>query len=311
MINYSIVISTYNQVETLRLALESLRRQIKNPKTFEIIVADDYSNDNTEELIKKLHYPIFLKYTRAVSNQGRAKNRNRGYQKAVGQWIIFLDGDMLPEPDFIESYLRAWDEYPDAVAIGSWKLPREWWETRWQRYLATRGRMTKNHGDIIPGKYFTGGNFAVKKTIIDHLCGFETSFEGWGGEDTDFGFKLDNENIPIRYIPKACCYHYHKKTLSETVAEYEKFGQGGFPLLTKRYPNKIIFERGWLLGLPFPGNSLGRKIIAILLFPLRSRLTLAFLKFVARIKDGALCSDFMFDLLFYGNLAKGYRRRGK
>jgi glycosyltransferase involved in cell wall biosynthesis len=311
MINYSIVISTYNQVETLRLALESLRRQIKNPKTFEVIIADDCSGDNTEDLVKKLKYPIFLKYTRADSNRGRAKNRNRGYQKAVGQWIIFLDGDMLPEPDFIENYLRAWDEFPDAVAIGSWKLPREWHETQWQRYLATRGRMTSNHGDLIPGKYFTSGNFAIKKATIDHFCGFDTSFEGWGGEDTDFGLKLDKENIPIRYIPKACCYHYHNKTLSETIIEYQKFGQHGFPQLIKKYPKIVIFEKGWLLGLPSPGNTLFRNFISTVLYPLRSSIVLAFLNIIARIRDGAMLSDFMFDWLFYGNLAKGYRRRDK
>jgi glycosyltransferase involved in cell wall biosynthesis len=311
MIHYSIVISTYNQVETLRLALESLRRQIKNPKTFEVIIADDCSSDNTDEFVKKLRYPIFLKYTRVEFNQGRAKNRNRGYQKAVGQRIIFLDGDMLPEPDFIDSYLRAWEEYPDAVTIGSWKLPREWRQTRWQRYLSTRGRMTMNHGDIIPGKYFTSGNFAIKKTTLDHLCGFDTTFEGWGGEDTDFGLKLDIDKIPIRYVPKASCYHYHKKTLSETISEYRKFGQGGFPILARRYPNAIIFEQGWLLGLPGAGQSLAKKMISTVLYPLRSRLALALLKYLASINDGALFSDFMFDWLFYGNLATGYRRRGK
>jgi glycosyltransferase involved in cell wall biosynthesis len=311
MISYSIVISVCNQVETLRPALECLRRQIKNPKAFEVIIADDCSSDGTEEFVRRLRYPIFLKYSRSDSTQGRAINRNRGYQKAAGQWIIFLDGDMVPEPDFIDSYLKSWEQFPDSVVIGSWKLPGELKINRWHEYFISRGRLTMSHGDLVPGKYFTSGNFAIRKTLLDHFCGFDTSFEGWGGEDTDFGFKLEHESIPIHYIPRACCYHYHQKTLSQTLDEYQKFGMGGFPLLNEKYPEKVIFDKGWLLGLPGPGYTLSRKMISVLLFPLRAAPTLALLSRLARIKGGALFSDSMFDWLFYGYLARGYRHRPK
>ncbi len=311
MISYSIVISTYNQVKTLRPALESLRRQIKTPKIYEIIIADDCSDDGTEEFVKKLRYPIFLKYTRSDGIQGRAKNRNRGFQKAVGEWIIFLDGDMVPGPELVDAYLKSWETYPDAVVIGSWALPEGWKESRWQRYLSSRGRLVMVHGDKVPGKYFTSGNFAIKKAILDRLCGFDTSFKGWGGEDTDFGLRLDHESIPIYYIPQARSYHHHKKTLPETLVEYEKFGQSGFPALAEKYPNEIIFENGWLLGLPGPEYTFLRRLISIPLYPLRSAPVMAILKELARIEDGKLFSDFLFDWLFYGHLAKGYRRRIK
>ncbi|HBC45582.1 MAG TPA: hypothetical protein DCZ43_00905 [candidate division Zixibacteria bacterium] len=311
MISYSIVILVYNQVETLRMTLESLRRQIKNPKTFEVIIADDFSADGTEEFVKKLRYPIFLKYSRSSSNQGRANNRNRGYQKAVGQWIIFLDGDRVPEHNFIDGYFSSWNQFPDSVVIGSWRFPKEWKISRWHKYLASRGRLTMSHGDVVAGKYFTSGNFAIKKTMFDHLGGFDIAFKGWGGEDTDFGIRLELEKIPIHYIPEAFCYHYHNKTLSQTIDEYFKFGAGGFPLLYRKYPNTVIFEKGWLLGLPGPGYTWYRKLISAFLFPLRSSLVLALLSRLARIDDGALFSDFMFDWLFYGHLAKGYKQREK
>ena len=216
---------------------------------------------------------------------------------------------MIPESDFIDGYLNSLNQFPDAAVIGSWKLPKEWKITPWQKYFSTRGRLTMVHGDTIPGKYFTSGNFAIKKTVLDRYCGFDTAFEGWGGEDTDFGLKLEHDSIPIRYIPQACCYHYHKKTLAQTIGEYEKFGKGGFPLLSEKYPKAIIFEKGWLLGLPDPGRTFSRRIISALLFPLRTGLTLALLSRLAKVRDGALFSDFMFDWLFYGHLAKGYRHR--
>jgi glycosyltransferase involved in cell wall biosynthesis len=309
MINYSIVISTCNQVNTLRPALESLRRQIRNPKAFEIIISDDCSDDDTEQFVKKLRYPIFMKYLKSDEAQGRARNRNRGFQKAVGEWVIFLDGDMVPGPELIDAYLQSWGDYPDSVVIGSWVFPEGWQQSRWQKYLASRGRLVMAHGDKVPGKYFTSGNFAIKRVILERLCGFDTSFGGWGGEDTDFGLKVEHESIPIYYIPEALSYHHHKKTLAETLIEYEKFGAGGFPILAWKYPDKIIFEKGWLLGLPGPGYTLSRRLTSGLLYPLRSVLLLAVLDILVRIKNGALFSDFLYDWLFYGHLAKGYRHR--
>ena len=311
MINYSIVISTFNQVDTLRPALENLRRQIKNPKAFEIIIADDSSIDGTDEFVRKLRYPIFLKYIRSETNQGRAKNRNRGFQKAAGEWVIFIDGDLIPEPDFIESYLRAWNEFPESLILGSWKFPKEWKESRYQTYFATRGRMMMKHGEKVPGKYFTSINFAIRKNLFDRLGGFDNSFESWGGEDTDFGLRLERESIPIRYFPAASCCHFHKKSLADAIREYEKYGQGGFPLLVKKYPDDIIFEKGWLLGLPGSDKKLIHRIVSILLYPLRSSLALAILARLAAINSGELFSDSMFDWLFYGYLARGYRHRAK
>ncbi len=309
MISYSIVVSTYNQLETLKLILESLRRQIRNPKTFEIIIADDCSSDGTDEFVRKQRYPIFLKYSRSDSRQGRAVNRNRGFQKTAGQWIIFLDGDMVPQPDFIEAYLDSWDDFPDSVVIGSWAFPSGWKISPWQKYLASRGRLLMSHGEKVPGKYFTSDNFAIRKATIDSLCGFDTAFEGWGGEDTDFGIRLDRESVAIHYIPDAACVHYYKRTLPEILNEYEKYGRHGFPLLVKKYPDQAIFDKGWLLGLPGPNYTDSRRLVSALLSPLRSTAALALLRSLANIGDTAIFSDSLFDWLFYGHLAKGYRHR--
>ncbi len=311
MISYSIVISAYNQVETLKMALESLRRQIKNPKAFEIVIADDASSDGTADFVRKLRYPIFLKYSRSETNQGRAKNRNRGFEKAAGEWLIFIDGDMVPGPDFIESYLSAWEAFPNGVSLGSYEHPAEWKSSRWHRYLESRGRLGMAPGARVPGKYFTSGNFSIKKTTLECLGGFDTSFEGWGGEDTDFGLRLEAKNIPLNFIPKAFCLHYHKKGLPEVINEYERFGQSGYPLLIKKHPGQIIFEKGWLLGLPDSTTGPARTGVSLLLWPLRSGPVLGLLRRLAGVKDAALFNDFLFDWLFYGHLAKGYRRRAR
>lgn len=311
MIAYSIVISCYNQKETIRLALESLRRQIKSPKIFEVVIADDASVDGTDMLIRKLRYPIYLKYTRAEKNEGRALNRNRGIAKAAGGKIILIDGDMVPSPGFIEAYLDGWNEFPGAVCIGSRKPPSDQQLPRWEQYIYSRGRQSRERGYAVPGKYFTSDNFSIDKTIIDDLGGFDENFQIWGGEDTDFGLRLERGGVPIRYIPEALCYHHHIRTFDGTLEGFVKFGQTGYPLLLQKYPQNNIFEKGWLLGLPDPKAGVIKKLAGLALSPLRSSPVLAILKFSANYRGAALFSDAMLDWLFYGCLARGYRQSQK
>ena len=307
MIGYSIVICTYNQKQTLGIILESLLEQIKQSKIFEIVIADDGSNDGTDNFIKRLRYPIFLKYTRAESNQGRAINRNRGFEKASGKKVICIDGDMAPGPGFVESYLCAWDEFPCGVFLGSFRHPDDWKESRLADYLYTRGRLTLTHGAEVNGRFFTSGNFALSKDTFTELSGFDTAFGGWGGEDTDFGLRLKKKSIPLYYIPEAWCYHYHKKSLDDMAREFECFGQTGFPLLVEKYPDEVIYRDGWMIGLPDLRAGMGKKAIAKLLTPFRISPMLRLLAGLGKIQQGRFFSDFMYDWLLYGYLARGYR----
>jgi glycosyltransferase involved in cell wall biosynthesis len=311
MISYSILISTYNQKVILGQSLESLRRQIKNPKVYEVIIADDCSTDGTDEFVKRLRYPIFLKYARAESNQGRARNRDRGFQKAMGRWVICLDGDMVPGRNFIEAYAHAWEEHPDAVLVGGFQSPAGWKVSPTQRYFLTRGRLAMERGARIPGRYFTSGNFSIRKDIYDKLSGFDLAFEGWGGEDTDFGLRLEQGGIPTINIPDASCFHHDSTVLEDIIKRYFEFGRGGYPRLLRKHPGETIFGKGWLLGLPDSQNGISRRLAAAVLWPLRTGPSLAVLRALLQFDRGSLQNDLMFDWLFYGNLARGYRKRAK
>jgi glycosyltransferase involved in cell wall biosynthesis len=309
MISYSIVISVYNQRETLRQALDALRRQIKNLKVFEVIVVDDGSSDGTGELVRKLRYPIFLKYLPSGVNKGRPHNRNRGLEKAAGEWVIFIDGDMVPGEGFIESYMKAWKEFPNGVLVGSWRFPASREASKWDRYFESRGRLAMKSGQELRGKYFTSDNFSIRRETLTRLQGFDTSFEGWGGEDTEFGLRLEKNHFQIFNVREAFCYHFQAKTLDDILKEYERFGRFGYPLLLKKFPNEDIYDMGWLLGLQSHDMGLHRTVLSALLHPLRSTLSLALLRALARIGRGVLFNDTMYDLLLYGHVARGFRKR--
>jgi len=227
LIGYSIVIPTYNQKPTLTKLLASLAEQIKNPKTFEVVIADDCSTDGTDSYVKGMRFPIFMKYLQANENLGRSENRNRGFAKTVGKYVLFLDGDAVPAKGMIDEYMSMWERYPDDVVLGTITHPPEWKQDRLHKYLCTRGRLSAKEVTVIPGRFFTTNNFSIKREIYEELGGFDTSFKGWGGEDTDFGLRLEKINCVLRYNPKAICYHYDQKTTEDIAAGFTDFGKDG------------------------------------------------------------------------------------
>lgn len=86
---FSIIIPTYNRADLVSRAVKSALNQ--NYDTFEIIVVDDGSTDNTEREVKRLSNPKLRYYK--TNNQERAAARNFGVSKSKGEYITFLDSD--------------------------------------------------------------------------------------------------------------------------------------------------------------------------------------------------------------------------
>ncbi|UCE66076.1 MAG: glycosyltransferase family 2 protein [Candidatus Zixiibacteriota bacterium] len=308
MIKYSILIITYNQKDILSRTLRSLAAQIKNPKVFEIVIADDCSTDGTDDFVKRQRLPIFLKYIRSEKNVGRSIIRNMGFEKTSGGQVLFLDGDMEPSPEMMAAYLSSWGRYPDSVIVGSWKKPPDFNYDRVMKFIMSRGRFRIIKGREIPGSWFNSGNFSIRKDIFARLSGFDLDFEGWKGEDTDFGIRLEKESIPIRYNPEAVSYHYHSKTLEETISEYERFGRTSYRVLLKKHKASRIFKNGWLLGLPDPDADIFKKTIAWTVSPFRSRPAIVILKSLAKMQGGKFHFDFCYGWLLYSCMVQSFRK---
>jgi glycosyltransferase involved in cell wall biosynthesis len=306
MIKYSILIITYNQKKILSKSLRSLESQIKNPKVFEIVIADDCSTDGTEEFVKRLRMPIFLKYFRSEKNVGRSIIRNMGFEKTSGEQVLFLDGDMEPAPSMMDAYVSSWESHPDSVIMGTWMQPPGWKYDRVMEFVLSRGRFRITKEGEVPGNWFNSGNFSIKREIFAGLSGFDLDFEGWKGEDTDFGLRLEDESVPIRLNPKAVSYHYDSKTLGETISEYERFGRTSYKVLLKKHKASRIFKNGWFLGLPDPDAGYFKKTIGLLVSPFRSKMVIAVLKILANMQGGKYCCNFFYAWLLYSCMVQSF-----
>jgi len=103
----SIIIITRNEAPRLRLCLASVQEALTHVDTggAEVIVVDDGSLDETSKVLQDVRQEIPLKVVRHSHSLGRSRSRNAGAREALGEILLFLDGDTLVSPRSLERHL--------------------------------------------------------------------------------------------------------------------------------------------------------------------------------------------------------------
>lgn len=237
LVNPSLIITTYNWPQALRLSVESVWTQTVLPK--EIIIADDGSKDETRETIDQLRkqspIPIIHVWQPDEGFQ-LSKIRNRGIAAASSEYIIFIDGDCILEPHFIEDHIY-YAQHGRCVCgprvklvssatakfleTGSYVLPRFFLSPKIRfgyNIYAIRNRWLCNRlayevGNLQIRVKLLGCNMAFWKSDAIRINGFDEGYSSWGWEDHDFGLRLRRSGVLLKCIKHAALlYHlYHKK----------------------------------------------------------------------------------------------------
>lgn len=97
-VTFSVIIPTYNRAGWISKTIESILNQTH--QDFEIIVVDDGSRDNTDEIVKSIKDPR-ITYFKTV-NQERGAARNFGRSKSKGDYIVYIDSDDRMYPHCLE-----------------------------------------------------------------------------------------------------------------------------------------------------------------------------------------------------------------
>lgn len=93
----SIIMPSYNTASFIAESIQSVLAQ--SYKDWELIIVDDCSPDNTDQVVKPYLSDERIKYLKNEKNSGAAVSRNRALREAKGKWIAFLDSDDLWMPD--------------------------------------------------------------------------------------------------------------------------------------------------------------------------------------------------------------------
>ncbi|MDJ0553992.1 MAG: hormogonium polysaccharide biosynthesis glycosyltransferase HpsE [Microcoleaceae cyanobacterium MO_207.B10] len=122
MLDFTVAIPTYNGANKLPLVLEKLGLQINTENiSWEIIVVDNNSNDNTSEIVQNYQSLcseiVPIKYL-FEPEQGAAFARLKAVQEAKGAYIGFLDDDVLPDQNWVSAAYSFFQAHPQAGAVG-------------------------------------------------------------------------------------------------------------------------------------------------------------------------------------------------
>jgi GT2 family glycosyltransferase len=242
MIQLSVVIPTYNRLDTLRHVVPSLLRSDLPAGTFEILVADSNSNDGTAEFLAEVaaanphvrHLPG--PYT------GRAMARNAGIAAARGRFVMFTDADILASPDLLRRHL-ALHVGDEPVAVVGMEVQVNSFED-YERKRDDPELRRPLHG-LRPKKltwlYFLTGNASVRKSDLERVGGFDESFTGYGHEDLELGYRLQRAGVRLVYEPRAIDYHWHPVPYEEQKEKMELAGRS-----TVRFYRKHRAPDVWL-----------------------------------------------------------------
>jgi GT2 family glycosyltransferase len=111
----SIIIVNWNSTDYLRACLDSVYKETKEV-AFEVIVVDNASNDGCGEMLEH-SFPL-VKFIQNAENRGFAAANNIGFQRAVGQFVLFLNPDTVVLRDAISTMLNHMRYLKDAGATG-------------------------------------------------------------------------------------------------------------------------------------------------------------------------------------------------
>ena len=210
----SVVVCTDNRAALLREALRSLFAQKAEDLSYEIIVIDNNSSDDTPATVESLksESPVPLRYCRE-SRQGNAYARNAGVEQAEASIIAFLDDDCTAEENWLTTIKYAFDRHPELDFVGGRVLPV--WERDPPSWLNTShwaplalldyGTEEQKISGLTPLGLLTA-NIAVRKEVFDQLGGFLPSLQRVKGsigsmEDHEFLLRICRSGKRGLYLP--------------------------------------------------------------------------------------------------------------
>ncbi len=100
----SIIMPSYNTAEYISESIRSVQAQTH--QNWELIIVDDCSTDNTDEIISEFLADMRIRYLKNQKNSGAAVSRNYALREAKGKWIAFLDSDDTWEPEKLEKQIK-------------------------------------------------------------------------------------------------------------------------------------------------------------------------------------------------------------
>jgi glycosyltransferase involved in cell wall biosynthesis len=206
---FTIQLCTYNRAQLLERVLEACFDQTLAADSYEVVLVNDGSQDDTPAVIERARRIATCRFTVVDQpNGGLAKARNAGIARCTGERIAFIDDDVLPTPVFAAEHLKSDERHGDVVVRGAAintesfdALPIPIWTPR-------------NYS----GNWFWTTNVSVRRSRLDAVGGrFDESFSEYGWEDIELGLRLRAIGTKAVFNRFAVAFHYKPRPAGTNV----------------------------------------------------------------------------------------------
>jgi len=290
----SIIIPTYNVSDLLKLTIKSVLNQ--SYKNYEIIIIDDGSEDDTEEVVRNFNNEK-ISYFKLGHTGMPAKVRNKGIEEAKGEYIAFLDSDDLWCPDKLDVQLKVLKENEELLGVASRAklLP-----DRLMYHLRRINYGIISFEQLLRKNIIYTSSVIIKKEVIEKVGKFDESHYLRSGQDISYWLdilKFQDKSILILKEP-LIIYRVHDKDLTRIrsrESNYFKKRVHKFKYLYLKYES---FDKEYM-------NYLLRKWIKVILLDQRKRLIIeGNLSFKQILKDNLLTPFEKIEVIIYYYLKK-------
>lgn len=182
----SIIICTHNRASILKYCLTSFTVQTASQALYEIIVIDNASTDATQQEVLSFQTSLPIRYIRE-DKIGLSHARNRGYQEAVHEWIVYVDDDAKAHSDFLARVHWVIEQFRFECFGGRffpWYLePKPKWLPD---DFGLFPKLLNEVGELPPTQHAAGGVIIFKKSALIAVGGFPAHL-GMKGVEVGYG----------------------------------------------------------------------------------------------------------------------------
>lgn len=238
----SIVIPVHNKIELTCHALASLLRHLPSC-SFEVIVVDDGSTDETLTIKERVHGLTVVRHEQA---QGFVSSCNDGAKLARGHYVVMLNNDVEVTPGWLDELLWPFSNLERVGLVGAqlvypdgrlqeaggivWGTGAAWNYGRGGDPMEPRYNYTR---DV---DYASGACIALPKSLWDQLEGFDPLFAPAYYEDTDLAFRVRNKGYRTLCAPLAKVIHFEGASAgTDTGAGMKRFQAINEPKFRERW----------------------------------------------------------------------------
>ena len=219
MAKISVIIPTFNRAQKLYRCLDSLVAQTYTD--FEVLVCDDGSTDNTEQVVRHFTTVLNIKYFFISNFGGPAKPRNVGIQAASGLYVAFLDSDDWWTPDKLLCSFQSLESGYDVVYHDMYLMPEKSRNPSKLRLAKTRTLGFPAFDDLLlNGNGIVNSSLVTYLNLIKSVHGFPEDAELIAAEDYACWLRLSRITEKFYRIPG--CHGYYAIGIDNISVENRK-----------------------------------------------------------------------------------------